>query len=296
MATYEPLLEPLLEEHSSMRINVLAFSPDGTRFASGGTDGEVYVYDSETGELSAFLEGHDSDVSAIAFSPSGRHIVTGSDAGDVCIWGATTGSPVFPSSQIYSSVCSIVFAPRSAQFVCSQEGHMWVGNAETGERFMAPPILHTGRRNNTIMFSPEGHCLVVSLEERTLRSWDLTTGEVSPPMLVDHPDDIVMADISQDGTQVVSYNNESIRVWNVKTRALLPSAPPLSSGAPPLDCRMEDGWVVGPQGELLIWVPHGIREGFFLPRNVSIMGAETTKVDWANFPHGEAWTKCYVGG
>src|SRR5262249_29376782 len=47
----------------------VAFSPDGTRLASGSRDGTVKVWEAATGRELLSLKGHTSFVSCVAFSP-----------------------------------------------------------------------------------------------------------------------------------------------------------------------------------------------------------------------------------
>ena len=66
----------------------VAFSPDGTRIASGGRDGILRLWDAGTGDLLLKLEGHSDYIKSLAFSPDGRQIATGSGDHTVRIWDA----------------------------------------------------------------------------------------------------------------------------------------------------------------------------------------------------------------
>src|SRR5262249_57724229 len=75
-------------------IGSVAFSPDGTRIASGGELGtrtELRVWDAETGQLKLSLKGHAGGVLSVAFSPDGRRIASGSLDQTVKVWDAQTG-------------------------------------------------------------------------------------------------------------------------------------------------------------------------------------------------------------
>jgi hypothetical protein len=56
---------------------------------------------------------------------------------------------------------------------------------------------------------------------------------------------------------------------------------------------MEDGWVLGPDSELLFWVPPPLRAGLLRPSDTLFIGeAIATKLDFESFVHGESWSLC----
>jgi WD40 repeat protein len=69
-------------------VNSASFSLNGRWILSGGNDGAVKLWDSESGALIKALYGHSGGVRSAAFSPNGRLIASGSEDKTVKIWDA----------------------------------------------------------------------------------------------------------------------------------------------------------------------------------------------------------------
>ena len=77
-------------------MNAVAFSPDGTRVATGSGDrsgGSARVFDAATGAEISRLD-HDSRVNAVAFSPDGTRVATGSSDRSARVFDAATGAEI----------------------------------------------------------------------------------------------------------------------------------------------------------------------------------------------------------
>jgi WD40 repeat protein len=64
----------------------VAFHPDGTRLATAGRDGAVWLWDLTRGEQLVRLPGHKSYVWSLAFSPDGTTLASGSGDTTVRLW------------------------------------------------------------------------------------------------------------------------------------------------------------------------------------------------------------------
>lgn len=67
-------------------------SPDGKTVVSGGDNGVLQTFETETGRKLADFEGHAGDILAVAVSPDGTRVVSGSSDQTVRLWDLKTGA------------------------------------------------------------------------------------------------------------------------------------------------------------------------------------------------------------
>jgi WD40 repeat protein len=63
----------------------LGISPDG-KYAITAQGRDLYIWDLETGEEQARLEGHSQEITGIAFTPDGHYVVSASEDQTLRVW------------------------------------------------------------------------------------------------------------------------------------------------------------------------------------------------------------------
>ena len=147
---------------------------------TAAADQTARLWDAETGEQVAGLQGHDASFRA-SFSPDGRRVLTGSHlfTGAVGLWDAETGEQV---AFLQAGIDSLENSPDGrlgvAWSVNDKEARLW--DTETGEQI----AVLQGHDEDILCasFSPDGQWVLTGSADETARVWDISR---TRPMLRD---------------------------------------------------------------------------------------------------------------
>jgi RNA polymerase sigma factor (sigma-70 family) len=180
----------LLREHGERRPGGqygLAFAPDGKSFAVGDIDGQIHVWDVNTGKELRHFRGSSAQVSVLAYSPDGTRLAAAS-----CL-------KRLPVNVIDSEGSHIIRLWNTAD---GKELRQLAGHTDWV---------------NTLAFSPDGKTLVSGSDDKTVRCWDPDTGR-EKQQLRGHQGGVDSVAFSPDGKLLASAGEaEAIRLWEVGT-------------------------------------------------------------------------------
>ena len=212
-------------------ITSVAYSPDGSTFASYGQDGTIILWDTEDFEQRTTITGHISGFPRIAFSPDGETMVSGSGDQTLRLWDTTTGRNIKTYVGHIGPVVSVAFSPDGRTIASS-------GGVVFGDRWFADdyPIrlwdVSTGSQIATIIgherdtyrvsFSPDGQILTTYSVDRTPIFWDANTANYLWTFTGNWEGVGYMA-FSPDGKKIVYGNTDGIYLWDIVNRKQIAS-------------------------------------------------------------------------
>jgi WD40 repeat protein len=238
-------------------VRAVVVTPDGRRAVSGSEDGALIEWDLQSGDPVYRLEGHSRAVWDVAVTTDGRWAVSVADDGQLIAWDLTTGQPVRTFAVAKRGLRAVAVIPRSHQaIVGAKDGSLAVWDLDMGEA--AGPGLSAVRPDLSavrpdlsavrpdlsavrpdlsavrlagheasvfgVAVTPDGRFALSASNDKTLRVWDLGTGELVQ-VLAGHDGRVLDVAVAPDGRWAISAADDAtLKVWDLWQHTLAEAA------------------------------------------------------------------------
>jgi WD40 repeat protein/serine/threonine protein kinase len=193
----------------------VAYSPDGSRLASGGDDHKLILSDAHSGAVLAILNGHTQVIRSVAFSSDGSLLGSASADHSVRVWDARTGLPLM-TGEGTDETNAVAFNPDGS-LVASAGADRVVTLRESKSGQVKKTLKGHTEAIYGLAISRDGARLASASLDGTVRVWDLQSGE-TVVVYKGHTAPVISVAFSPDGSRLASAGDERFaRIWDGAT-------------------------------------------------------------------------------
>jgi WD40 repeat protein len=218
----------VVRELSDHNNEVAAFSEtaNGDSVVALSSEGEIFVYDAHTGDVSTSQELYGSGFTAVALHPRGEYLACGLSDGLIEMWNTANWTRESELTGHTYWVVSLVFDPSGEQLASG----CWDGTAKLWNWRTENETSTLGvseQRVYDVAYSPDGELLATASSDGLVRLWDADTHSLLQE-LAGHPFEseyhrvVSSVEFTPDGKQLASGAwDDTVKLWDVESREII---------------------------------------------------------------------------
>ncbi len=214
LSTEKEIESPIQSFTEPDQVLSVAWSPDGSKLASGKWDQTIKIWDASLGNEISTFQGHEHSVYSVAWSPDGKKLASGSRDESIKIWDVSSGNAIMTLVGHQAGVLSVSWSPDGNKLASgSGDSTIRIWDVLSGNVIMSL----VGHQDGvfSVVWSPDGTKLASGSRDHTIKIWDASLGNVINT-LVGHDDYVRSVAWSLDGSKLASGSwDQTVKIWDV---------------------------------------------------------------------------------
>jgi WD40 repeat protein/formylglycine-generating enzyme required for sulfatase activity len=233
-----------------------AFSSDGKRLLTGGSDKTMRLWDVERGTEIRKFEKHTDVVIGVTFSPDNLRALSGSNDGTAIVWEVESGAPLWSLEKREQGINKVAFADDGSTVICSTANGMF-RVVDAANRKEVNGFGDAGSFVNGFVLLQNGKQLICGNGKGEIFVWDASNGKLIKKWPSGSSTITTVARDPAGTTLATAATDGTVRLWDVATgKEVLPLTGPVGpthgvAFAPDLSSVA----TVGADGVLRLWNP-----------------------------------------
>ena len=218
------------QQYTILEIYASTLSQDGRTFITGRENGEISIWNTQTGSRDAIIKGHkpffkwskrNPRIRALAFSADGNIFASGSKDMTVRLWD-TESRKRKATLKGHKAWITAIALSQNGDTAASGDSHGEIRIWNTRRKRLQTKLVDHTNSITTLAFSPDGKTFASGSADGTIKLWDPNTWQEHTNLDTDFTECVIAVAFSPDNTTVSTamYNN-TVQKYDVQTGNLL---------------------------------------------------------------------------
>lgn len=165
-------------------VTAVAFSPDGVLLATGDRNGNLYVWEAESGREYQTLAGHTAAITGIAWRDDANVLASSSEDGTIRLWEMQEGKPIKNWGAHGGGCLGVAFSHDGRIASCGRDHAVKVWKGDGALEKQLDGLSELALR---VAFDPDGKQVVAGDWNGVVKVWSAADGKVVGDVLLNPP-------------------------------------------------------------------------------------------------------------